>query len=71
MLDRSDTSADQEGASERPVAQEAPDLGWLQRMGVVSIDEHGGWTLTDLGQRALARFHSSADPTAASTRSRS
>jgi len=45
------------GASTRRHADDAPALDWLERMGVVTVDENGAWSLTELGQGAMARFH--------------
>jgi hypothetical protein len=54
------------GAPATRVAEDASDLDWLARMGVVALDEHGAWTLTDLGRGAMARFYESATPPAIS-----
>ena len=48
------------GLSSGRVADDAQDLDWLKRMGVVVVDEFGAWRLTDLGKGAMERFDRSS-----------
>jgi hypothetical protein len=48
----------------------AGSLAWLERMGVIAVDEDGDWSLTDLGKGAMARFQRSCMPVPAGGRSR-
>jgi hypothetical protein len=46
----------------RRCADEAPTLDWLKRMGVVTFDDQGTWTLTDFGSAAMARYYRTSAP---------
>lgn len=46
------------GCAHQGVADDTLTVGWLKDMGLVTIDENGSWSLTALGQAAMARFDS-------------